>query len=109
MEQKQIISTYNVLKSIKGTAKQLHISEGVVKKALIQAGLIENDLTREIKEKIASGMSQAEIAEEMGISTTKVNIYAPYTKCSYLSVDKSENARRIINCRTKKAETKNQE
>lgn len=94
-----VLSTYNRRKSIKATARELGISEGVVRKHLIGAGVVETAMTRRIAELRAAGMPLKDIAELLGVSGSYVSANTPYQKGSYLTENKTCNAVRVKRCR----------
>ena len=97
-----VLSTYNRRKSIKATARELGISEGVVRKHLIGAGVVETAMTRKIAELRAAGMPLKDIAELLGVSSSSVSVNTPYQKGSYLTANKTYNAIKIKQCRERK-------
>ena len=97
-----VLSTYNKQKSIKATARELGISEGVVRKYLIGAGVVETATTRRIAELRAAGMPLKDIAELLGVSSSSVSANTPYQKGSYLTETKTYNAIKIRQCRERK-------
>lgn len=102
MTTKDILTEYNKRKSIRATAQELGISEGVVRKVLIGYGVISTPRTRRIMELSATGMPEKDIAELLGISLSCVNANTPYTKGTYLTPTKSRNAEAIKLCRERK-------
>lgn len=99
-----VLSTYNKQKSIKATARELGVSEGVVRKYLIGAGVVETAMTRRIAELRAAGMPLKDIAELLGVSSSYVSANTPYQKGSYLTANKTYNAIKIRQCRERKRE-----
>lgn len=97
-----VLSTYNRRKSIKATARELGISEGVVRKYLVGAGVVETAMARRIAELRAAGMPLKDIAELLGVSSSSVSVNTPYQKGSYLTENKTYNAVRIKRCRERK-------
>lgn len=97
-----VLSTYNRQKSIKATARKLGVSEGVVRKYLIGAGVVETAMTRRIAELRAAGMPLKDIAELLGVSSSSVSVNTPYQKGSYLTENKTYNAIKIRQCRARK-------
>lgn len=97
-----VLSTYNRQKSIKATSRELGVSEGVVRKYLIGAGVVETAMTRRIAELRAAGMPLKDIAELLGVSSSYVSANTPYQKGSYLTANKTHNAIRIKQCRARK-------
>lgn len=101
MQLKDVLAEYNKRKSIRATAQELGISEGVVRKVLIGYGVISTPLTRRIAEFKATGMPDKDIAELLEVSSACVNANTPYSKGTYLSATKSKNAEAIKRCRSK--------
>lgn len=101
MTKEEIITEYNKLGSIKATATSLGISHGVVRKALIDAGMLETPLIRRISELRASGLSRNDIALALNISVSWVDANTPYVRNTYLDTEKSANAVRIRKWREK--------
>lgn len=97
-----VLSTYNRRKSIKATARELGVSEGVVRKHLIGAGVVETAMTRRIAELRAAGMPLGDIAELLGVSSSSVSVNTPYQKGCYLTANKTYNAIKIRQCRERK-------
>ena len=98
----EVIRIYHNTESIKETAKQSEVSEGVVRKILIGAGLLTSRLIERIRELRFAGMPQKDIAELLGISTACVNANCGYEKGTYLNENKSVNAERIRASRERK-------
>ena len=101
MNEKRVLEVWNRRKSIKGTARELEVSVGVVKKHLIGLGIYKTQLTERIAELRATGMPPKDIAELLGISESTVSLNMPYIKTSYLSENKTVNAIRIRESRRK--------
>lgn len=106
MTERKVLEAYNRRKSIRATARELGISEGVVKKYLIGLGIYKTPLTKRIAELRAAGMPPKDIADLLGLSSSAVSANMSYVRPSYLSDTKSLNAMRIKACRQRKAEAK---
>lgn len=102
MTTEDVVAEYQKWNSIKETARRLDVSHGVVRKCLISHGLLETPLTQEVAELIAAGIPQKEIAEQLGISTTWVNINTPYERGIMITPSQTVNAQRIRKSRKKK-------
>lgn len=102
MIQDDILRSYRITKSIKRTARELEVSECTVHKALLSAGVISTPLSERIKELIAAGMPQKDIAKLLHTSISQVSKHTLYSKGSYLNDNKSINALRIKKCRERK-------
>lgn len=102
MTTEDVVAEYQKWNSIKETARRLDVDHGVVRKCLITHGLLETPLTQTVAELIEAGVPQNEIAEHLGISTTWVNINAPYERGIMITQSQTVNAQRIRKCREKK-------
>lgn len=101
---KNILDVYNQKKSIRATARELSVSEGVVRKVLVTYRVIDTPLVRRIAELRAAGMPNKDIAELLGISDSCVDVNSPYSKGSYLNPSETVNAIRIREWRARKAD-----
>lgn len=97
-----IISTYKQTESIKSTARTLRIGEAVVRRTLITARMVVTDRSREISAYKASGKTDAEIANLLGISIKGVRNHLPYIRGSYAVGEKTKNAKNIARWRNKR-------
>lgn len=102
MTTKDVVAEYQKWHSIKETARRLDVSHGVVRKCLITHGLLETPLTQTVAELIEAGVPQNEIAEQLGISTSWVNINTPYERGIMITPSQTVNTQRIRKCREKK-------
>lgn len=102
MTTEDVVAEYQKWGSIKETARKLDVSHGVVRKCLVAHGLLETPLTQTVAELIAAGVPQNEIAEQLGISASWVNINTPYERGMMITPSQTENAKRIRECRKKK-------
>lgn len=102
MDHQEIIAAYSRSGSIKGTHKLTGYGEGLIRKVLITEGLWSSPRAEEVQELHRQGLTEAEISERLGLSVSAVNSYLPYSKGTYLSEDKSANAKRIRACRERK-------
>ena len=80
MTTEDVLKEYRKRLSIRETARELDISEGVVRKCLITHGEIETAMTRRIGELLQEGRSQKEICGILGISSSCVNANSPYER-----------------------------
>lgn len=104
-----VVDSYKVNReSIRGTAEDLGISRGTVRKILITEGVYVPPMAEQINDLKAGGKTVAEIAEIMGMSRSAVATYLPYTKGSYAVGEKSENALKIRKTRENKAAERNE-
>ena len=101
-----VIAEYKQRESIKETARRLEISEGVVRKCLVGCGIIDTPLTRRIAEFQSQGVTQADIAQAIGVSVSCVNANTPYDRGMMIEPSQTVNAQRIRKCREKKAKSK---
>lgn len=92
---KNILDVYNQKKSIRSTAKELNISEGVVRKVLVTYRVIDTPLVRRIAELRAAGMPNKDIAKLLQISDSCVDVNSPYSRGTYLSPRDTRNATRV--------------
>lgn len=99
---KEILDEYNRRKSIKGTAKSLGISDGVVRKTLITYRVIDSPQIQRIAELRAAGMPGNAIAELLGVSESCVAANSPYERGTYLNPSQTPNSERIRKCRERK-------
>lgn len=99
---KEVSEIWKQCDSIKATAAHLQISESAVRKALITEGLYTNSTVSSILELRERGLTQQEIAEQLGISVTAVNANLPYERGTYLDQNKTQNALKIRECRDRK-------
>lgn len=106
MTTEDVVEEYQKRNSIKETARRLDVSHGVVRKCLISHGLFETPLTQEVAERIAAGIPQKEIAEQLGISYSWVNANLPYERGITITPSQTVNAQRIRKCREKKNKNK---
>jgi len=89
----EIVSTYELTKSISSTARHCNLSEQKVRKILITSGVeLESARTRKILEMHESGQGAREISETLGIGPGAVCAHLPYTKGIYGSATPTENA-----------------
>lgn len=103
MAHDQILALYERLGSVKAVHAETGFSECVVRKALITAGAYETETSAEIARiEGHETMTDAQIADILGISLSCANSNRPYSKGTYLTPCKSPNARRIKKCREAK-------
>lgn len=102
MTTKDVVAEYQKWGNIRETARRLGVSDGVVRKCLISHGLLETPLTQTVAALVNAGVPQKEVAEQLGISTSWVNINTHYERGMMLIPSQTENAKRIRKCRKKK-------
>lgn len=106
MVYQQILDHYKICGSIKQTAAELQIGEPAVRKVLITEGIWTSPRIEMIMSLREAGLNDREIAEKLHISISCVNNNSPYSKGTYLEIEKSLNAQRIKKCREKKTRRK---
>lgn len=97
-----IVKTYRSLGSIRATAKELGVSYQITRKALVTAGIIVTDRTKQIMDLYRNGMSVSEIATYLHCSENTVHTHIPYTRCTYTIGEKTPNAIKIQEWRKSK-------
>lgn len=97
----KIVSTYNRTKSIRATAATCGVWHGTVKKVLIDAGVIIDQLTEKILSMEKKGMTRKEISDALGIGESAVSTHVGYGNRCYIKEDKTKNAMRIKEWREK--------
>ena len=97
-----IRDTYLSTGSIKATARELKISEQSVRRVLLQCGDYTNDTAKRIHSLLEAGKTVEEISGELHINKNTVISYLPYSRTPYISPEKTENAKRIKQCRERK-------
>lgn len=102
MLQKDILDHYEQTKSAKKTARHFGISPQTVRRALITNGLYLSERNKEVARLRLMGFTTEEIAEYLHISEKAVKNHLPYTKGSYITKEKTENAIKIAASRAKK-------
>ena len=99
---KDILEHYRQTQSLTKTAKGLKISEQVVRRTLITAGLYSSEQSDHIQKLYAAGMPVKDIAGLLRISQSAVWSYLPYSKGPRKDWGTTVNALRIRKCREKK-------
>lgn len=97
-----VVETYRSLGSIRATAKELGISHHITRKALVTAGILVTDRTKQIMDLYRKGMSVQEIAAHLKCSENTVHTHIPYTRCTYTIGQKTQNAIKIQEWRKSK-------
>ena len=98
----EILDKYRQTKSITKTAKLLEISEQVVRRTLITAGLYSSEQSEHIQRLYAAGMPIKDIAELLHLSQSAVWSHLPYSRGPRKDWGTTVNALRIRKCREKK-------
>lgn len=92
---KTVVDAYRDKKEIQATAKELNLLPQKVKKLLITAGEISYQETSKIQNLQQNGYNIKEIAKIMGISSSSIHSYLPYSKIIYKMDEISQNAERV--------------
>lgn len=108
MDVKAVVKTYQMLLSIKATARHCHLSEQAVRRILITEGAYVSDRSARIADMLERGMTVEEIAAAVGIKPkTIISSYTPYTKGPYAVGEKSQNALAIARMRERRRKGEN--
>lgn len=102
MTQQQILESYEITKNMSETARLLNVSPQTVKRVLISNGIFPSKRAHQIANLNDLGLSVSDIAEFLKISEDTVRSNLPYTKGGYATGPKSENAKKIAQCRANK-------
>ena len=102
MTQQQVLESYEITKNISETARNLNLSKQTVKRVLITNGIYPSKRAQQISNLNGLGMTVSDIAEFLKISEDTVRSNLPYTKGGYVTGPKSENAKKIAQCRANK-------
>lgn len=102
MTTEDVLAEYKKYESIKETARRLEISEGVVRKCLVEYGIIDTPLTRRIAELQKEGMTRKDIMKVLGISSACITTNTPYERGMRIEPSQTENAKRIRECKERK-------
>lgn len=99
---KEIIARYKSSKSMRAVAAYYDISTQTVRRVLISYGILPEGRTTEIANLTRSGLSKDEIAARLKIHPKTVLSHCPYTKISYRTGKKTQNALNIQRYRMRK-------
>ena len=102
MNQKEILESYEITKSVKASAKALKLSHQTIKRILISNGIYPTERAREVTRLRLAGLTVPEIAQYLGISEKAVRLNKPYINCSYAVGPKSPKAKIVARCRAAK-------
>lgn len=102
MTQQEILQSYQITQNMSETARNLKLSEQTVKRVLITNGIYPSERAKEVARLRLTGMTVPEISEYLKITEKIVLSNLPYTKGSYATGPKSENAEKIAKCRANK-------
>lgn len=97
--EQEIIQAYHAEPSLRAVAAQVGVSYSAIRRVLISAGEYTSPRADEINRLADAGRSVSEIAQELGCSEKTVSSFLPYSRGSYAVGEKSENAKRIHQCR----------
>ena len=89
-------------KNMSETARILDVSPQTVKRVLISNGIFPSKRAQPIANLNDLGLNVSDIAEFLKISNDTVRSNLPYTKGGYATGPKSENAKKIAQCRANK-------
>ena len=98
----RIVEMYKLTGSIKAVSDAEKIWKGTVKKALITAGVYENETSRKVAKMLEEGMSVNQISEALGSTPAVVTQYVPYKRGTYKVPSESYVADRLRIFRGKK-------
>lgn len=99
----KINACYAKCGSITQTAQETGFGFGKVRKALITTGAYASELSVVIADLRDKGLTNAQIAEKLHVSSSTVDAHSPYTKGAYYDVDPTPNALAIRKHRMKSA------
>ena len=102
MTQQQILESYEITQNMFDTARILDVSPQTVKRVLISNGIFPSKRAQQIANLNDLGMNVSDIAEFLKISKDTIRSNLPYTKGGYATGPKSENAKKIAQCRANK-------
>lgn len=102
MTTEDVVREYSKRQSIRETARELEISQSVVRKCLITHGLLETQRTRDIALLEKAGKTRTEIADALEISTSCVDANSAYVRGTYLKPSTTKNAEAIRRHRARK-------
>ena len=102
MTQQQNLESYEITKNMSDTARILDVSPQTVKRILISNGIFPSKHAQQIANLNDLGMNVSDIAKFLKISEDTVRSHLPYTKGGYVTGPKSENAKKIAQCRANK-------
>lgn len=103
----QIVEAYKELGTIQAVVKQLRVSEVKVRRVLITEGLWSSRTSREVAKYMDEGLSDAEIADAIGVTVNAVRAYMPYKRGLYSEDEQSPEAARSENYRRRNSQNAN--
>lgn len=99
----QVLSAYNRIGSVKGTAKECQICWQRVVKILSSNDVVSSDTHRKILNLYHEEKTPEEIAKSIGLAISTVRAYLPAVRPIY-NENPSQNAKRIKQWRSRKKE-----
>ena len=102
MTQQPILESYEITQNMFDTARILDVSPQTVKRILISNGIFPSKRAQQIANLNDLGLNVSDIAEFLKISKDTIRSNLPYTKGGYATGPKSENAKKIAQCRANK-------
>ena len=102
MTQQQVLESYEITKNMSETARILDVSPQTVKRILISNGIFPPKRAQQIANLNDLGLNVSDISEFLKIPEDTVRSNLPYTKGGYATGPKSENAKKIAQCRANK-------
>lgn len=101
MTDDEIIVLYMINGTLKDTAIAAGVSTHVIRRVLVEHGLLTNDTHFAVANLAEEGLSPDEIASALKKSITAVYDYLPYTKGRYMADNPTDNALKIRKTRAK--------
>jgi hypothetical protein len=89
---RSVVSCYQTTGSLERTAEMMKITYAKVRKILITAGEYKTAFSEKVGAMRNSGMSTAEIAEELNTTIKRVNAFLPYEKAIYNAPERTTDA-----------------
>lgn len=100
---KDVLYTYNQLKTLNATAKALGVSLVTVRRTLITRGQFVSERSKQVHRLVMMGLTTAQIAQKLNVTEKAVTSHMPYIKGSnILTKTKSRNAEAIARHRARK-------
>ena len=104
MEKEDVIRLYEKTESMKQVRRETGLHIETIRRILIDAGIAPSERAEEAMRLYDQGMTVSQVAVALGVSEKRAASLQPYRRGSYAVGEKSENARRIVKCRSKKKE-----
>lgn len=90
MDNRQIVSLYERIKSIKAVSKETGFSISKVRKILVDAGVYKTKLIERVQSLAQKGYSTSEIKNQLHISDAAINTCLPYSRASTTGKNESD-------------------